>query len=184
MIVLGGSLGSMLAAQSVLGALPADFPAPLVLALHRPPDEQDMLSPLLRRVCKLPVAEVIDKDPIEPGRVYIAPADYHVLVETDCLSLSIDERVNYARPSIDVLFESAALAHGRTVIGVILTGAGNDGARGAALIERRGGTVLIEDPTTAHRADLPVAARAATQRATIARLEHIAVILCELTHRK
>jgi two-component system, chemotaxis family, protein-glutamate methylesterase/glutaminase len=180
MIVIGASLGGMLAVQAVLGSLPTHFPLPVVIALHRPPDNGDLLTPILQRTCVLRVSEVIDKEPIENGRVYVAPPDYHVLTERDHLSLSVDERVNHARPSIDVLFESAAFAHGPRAIAVVLTGAGADGARGAAAIERAGGTVVIEDPETAFRADMPAAARAATAAARVLMLEHVAAALCDL----
>jgi two-component system, chemotaxis family, protein-glutamate methylesterase/glutaminase len=184
MIVMGGSLGGMQAVQTVLSALPRRFSVPLVIALHRPVDETDLLTPLLQRYCDLHVTEIVDKQPIEPGRVFIVPADYHGLVEPGYLSLSVDERVNYARPSIDVLFESAAFIYAQDAIGVVLTGAGSDGARGAAAIEKNGGTVVIEDPTTAQRADLPAAALAATARSLVLPLGRIAAELCELAERR
>jgi two-component system, chemotaxis family, protein-glutamate methylesterase/glutaminase len=183
MIVMGGSLGGMQSVQAILGALPVDFVVPIVIALHRPPDDEDMLTPLLQRGCALRVSEVLDKEPIEAGRVYIAPADYHVLIEPGCLSLSIDERVHHARPSIDVLFESAALVYGGRSIGVVLSGAGVDGAHGAAAIARSGGPVLIENPSTAFRPDLPAAALAATAASTSLPLPQIAAALRELTRK-
>jgi two-component system chemotaxis response regulator CheB len=183
MIVMGGSLGGMQSAQSILQALPPDFAMPIVIVLHRPPDDADMLTPILQRGCALRVGEVVDKEPIASGRIYVAPPDYHLLIEPDCLSLSVDERVNHARPSIDVLFESAALVRGGRAIGVILSGAGVDGARGAAAIQRSGGTVLIESPATALRPDLPVAALAATPVATSLPLTQLATALCELARR-
>ncbi|HKS59048.1 MAG TPA: chemotaxis protein CheB [Steroidobacteraceae bacterium] len=182
-IVMGGSLGGMQAAQTILQALPADFAMPIVIALHRPRDDEDMLTPLLQRGCALRVSEVTDKEPIEAGRVYVAPADYHVLIEHDCLSLSVDERVHHARPSIDVLFESAALVYGRRAIGVILSGAGVDGARGAAAIHEAGGTVLIESPATALRSDLPAAAIAATAVSMTLPLPQVATALRELARK-
>jgi two-component system chemotaxis response regulator CheB len=182
-IVMGGSLGGMQSAQSILQALPADFAMAIVIALHRPPDDEDMLTPLLQRGCALRVSEVMDKEPIEMGRVYVAPPDYHVLIEPDCLSLSVDERVNHARPSIDVLFESAALVHGARAIGVILSGAGVDGARGAAAIQQSAGTVLIESPAMALRSDLPAAALAATAASMSLPLPQIAAVLCELARK-
>jgi two-component system chemotaxis response regulator CheB len=182
MIVMGGSLGAMQSAQVVLRALPARFALPIAIALHRPADEQDMLTPLLQRGCALRVTEVIDKEPIEAGRVYIAPPDYHVLIESDCLSLSVDERVNHARPSIDVLFESAALVCGNRAVAVVLSGAGSDGARGAAAIEQAGGSVLIESPTTALRPDLPAAALAVTLRATSLPIAELAAKLKGVSH--
>lgn len=180
MIVMGGSIGAMQSAQSILQALPGDFALPIVVVLHRPPEGEDMLTPLLQRGCALRVGEVIDKEPIAPGRVYVAPPDYHVLIEPDCLSISVDERVNHARPSIDVLFESAALVLGRRAIGVVLSGAGIDGARGAAVIAQCGGTVLIESPATAVRPDLPAAAIAATSVSMNRPLPQIAAALCDL----
>jgi two-component system, chemotaxis family, protein-glutamate methylesterase/glutaminase len=162
---MGGSLGGMQSAQAILRALPADFALPIVIALHRPADDEDILTPLLQRGCALRVSEVLDKDPIEDGHVYVAPPDYHVLIEPHCLSLSVDERVNHARPSIDVLFESAALVYGDRAVAVILSGAGADGARGARAIEQSGGTVLVESPATAMRPDMPAAALAATTTA-------------------
>jgi two-component system chemotaxis response regulator CheB len=182
MIVMGGSLGGMQSAQVVLRSLSATFALPIVIALHRPADDQDMLTPLLQRGCPLRVTEIIDKEPIEAGRVYVAPADYHVLVEPDCLSLSVDERVNHARPSIDVLFESAARVHGSRAVAVVLSGAGADGAGGAAAIERAGGTVLIESPTTAFRPDLPAAALAATASATSLPVAELAAMLNGVSH--
>lgn len=183
MIVVGGSLGGMQSVQSILAALPADFALSIVIALHRPADDEDLLTPLLQRACKLHVSEVLDKEPIEAGRIYIAPADYHVLIEPDCLSLSVDERVNHARPSIDVLFESAALVYGGRAVGVILSGAGADGAQGAAAIEKSGGAVLIEKPSTAFRSDLPAAAIAATAAAMTLPLPQIAAMLCDLARK-
>jgi two-component system chemotaxis response regulator CheB len=182
-IVMGGSLGGMQSAQSILQALPADFALPIVIALHRPPDDQDMLTPLLQRGCALRVSEVVDKEPIAAGRVYVAPPDYHVLIERDCLSVTVDERVNHARPSIDVLFESAALVYGSRAIAVILSGAGVDGAKGAAAIERAAGTVLSESPETALRPDLPAAATAATATAKSLPLPQIATALRELARK-
>ena len=183
MIVVGGSHGGMQSVQYLLAALPADFALPIVIVLHRPPDDEDMLSPLLQRGCVLRVTEVLDKEPIEAGRIYVAPADYHVLIEPGCLSLSVDERVHHARPSIDVLFESAALVYGGRAIGVILSGAGVDGAQGAAAIRKCGGPVLIESPAMAFRPDLPAAALAAAAGSQSLPLPQIAATLRELARQ-
>ena len=177
---MGGSVGGMQSVQSILQALPVDFALPIVVALHRPTDDEDLLTPLLQRGCTLRVSEVVDKEPIEAGHVYVAPPDYHVLIEDNNLSLSVDERVNHARPSIDVLFESAALVYGRRAVAVILSGAGIDGARGAAAIQESGGSVLIESPATALRPDLPAAAVAATAVSMILPLPQLATALQEL----
>jgi two-component system chemotaxis response regulator CheB len=178
--VLGGSLGSLPVVQGVLAALPAQLNASLVLVIHRASQAEDLLTPLLQRCCALPVAEAIDKQPLLTGHVYVAPADYHVLIERDYLTLSIDDPVHYARPSIDVLFESAALQCGADTVALVLTGAGRDGAAGAALIEACGGTVLIEDPATAYRAELPAAARQLTQHARVLPAAHLGTALREL----
>jgi two-component system, chemotaxis family, protein-glutamate methylesterase/glutaminase len=180
LVVMGGSLGSLPVVQSVLAGLTPQLPAALVLVVHRLNSADDLLTPLLQRCCAVPVAEVLDKEPLQPGRVYVAPPDYHVLIERDLLTLSIDEPVHYARPSIDVLFESAALTWGASTIAVVLTGAGRDGAAGAAAIESRGGTVLIEDPSTAFRADLPAATRELTQHARLLPAASIGTALNEL----
>lgn len=166
-VALGGSLGCLPVIQGILTALPSSFAAPLVIVIHRLSNRDDLLTPLLQRCCVLPISEAVDKEPLLAGHVYVAPPDYHLLIERDYLTLSIEDPVHYARPSIDVLFESAALTFGAASIAVVLTGAGRDGASGAAAIEARGGTVLIEDPDTAFRADLPAATRERTQRARL-----------------
>src|ERR1044071_2552736 len=178
--VLGGSLGCLQGVQQILAALPADLPAPLVMGVHRQTSTQDLLTPLLQRCCALPVMEALDKEPLLAGHVYVAPPDYHLLTERDYLTLSIDDPVHYARPSIDALFESAALTFGAATVAVVLTGAGRDGAAGAAMIEARGGRVLIEDPATAFRADMPAAALAATRRARLLPSSEIGKALCAL----
>jgi two-component system chemotaxis response regulator CheB len=179
-VVAGGSMGCLPVIKGILEELPPSFAAPLVFAIHRLSSREDLLTPLLQRCSALPVREVIDKDLLLKGHVYIAPPDYHVLIERHSLTLSIDDPVHYARPSIDVLFESAALAFGRDAIAVVLSGAGRDGAAGAARIEARGGTVVIEDPATAFRADLPRAALELTQRARLVAAPGIAATLGEL----
>jgi two-component system chemotaxis response regulator CheB len=179
-VVLGGSLGCLPVVQAVLRALPRDFAAPLVMVIHRASGPDDLLTPLLQRGCALPVSEVLDKEPLLAGHVYVAPADYHVLIERDFLTLSIDDPVHYARPSIDVLFESAALVFGGNTVALVLTGAGRDGAAGAAAIEARGGTVLIEDPATAFRSDLPAAALESTHRARLLPAEQLGTALHDL----
>jgi two-component system, chemotaxis family, protein-glutamate methylesterase/glutaminase len=179
-VVLGGSLGCLPVVQGILSHLEPAFAAALVIVVHRLSSREDLLTPLLQRCCALPVTEALDKAPLLAGHVYVAPADYHVLVERDYLTLSIDDPVHYARPSIDVLFESAALAWGAEVIAVALTGSGSDGAAGAAMIEARGGRVLIEDPATAFRADLPAAVRASTCGARLLPAQEIGTALSSL----
>jgi two-component system chemotaxis response regulator CheB len=158
-VVVGVSKGGLRALEVLLGALPADFPWPVVICQHRAPDRSAPLEELLRRYTRLKVVEAEDKMEIAPGRVYLAPPDYHLLVERDgCLSLSVEAPISWARPSVDVLFESAADAFGAAVIAVILTGANNDGAAGAAAVKARGGMVIVQNPETAESPAMPQAA--------------------------
>jgi two-component system chemotaxis response regulator CheB len=149
----------MRALERVLGGLAPDFPLAVAIVQHRGNDvSQSQLSRLLQLKCCLPVNECNDKDPIVGGHVYLAPADYHLLIDDGRFALAVDERVYYARPSIDVLFESAADTYGGAVLGVLLTGASADGTRGAARIRARGGTVVAQDPRTAESPIMPQAA--------------------------
>jgi two-component system chemotaxis response regulator CheB len=180
LIVVGTSWGGLAALGRLLDHLPDELDLPLVIAQHRGPGTlEGALEASLQRRVDRPVREVIDKDAIESGHVYLAPADYHLLVEHGTFALSVDERVRHARPSIDVLFESAADAYGAAVIGVILTGANEDGAAGLARIEERGGVAIVQDPTTAEAPVMPRAALAAVP-ATVLTLERIGPYIAEL----
>ena len=161
LVVIGASLGGLEALQEVLGHLPEDFPAAVAICQHRRPDYGSRLGKLLGDCCKLPVREPDDKAYIEPGIVYLAPPDYHLLIERGWLALSIDAPVLFARPSIDVLFESAAEAYGPACVGVLLTGASADGAAGMVAIKRAGGATLVQDPKNAISPLAPRAALAA-----------------------
>ncbi len=159
LVVIGASAGALQALTQILPALPVDYPLPILIVVHIPPDRRNMLAPLFQAKCRMAVREAEDKEPGLAGVVYFAPPDYHLLVETDgTLSLSSDEEVWFSRPSIDVLFESAADAYGAGVIGIILTGANPDGASGSKAIADAGGTVLVEDPATAYASAMPLAA--------------------------
>jgi two-component system chemotaxis response regulator CheB len=181
MIVIGASSGGFKALHTILTALPPVFSAPIAVVLHRHKDSDNLLETSLQRDCPLPVMEVVDKLEIRPGRIYIAPPDYHLLVEAGTFSLSTDEPVNFARPSIDVLFESAAQVFGTKTIGVILSGASRDGADGAAEIIKYGGKIIVQDPTTAEHATMPAAALAATGTNLVQALPEIAKTLIRLT---
>jgi two-component system chemotaxis response regulator CheB len=180
MIVIGASSGGLKAMQTLLGELPKTFPLPVAVVMHRHREAEDLLQIVLQRFSALPLIEVVDKELIQPGHVYIAPADYHLLIEPKYFSLSTDEPVLYARPSIDVLFESAADVYGKMLVGVILTGASQDGARGAAKIQGRGGVVIVQDPATAESSTMPVAALAATGTRFVLPLEQIAATLIQI----
>jgi two-component system chemotaxis response regulator CheB len=162
-VVMGTSLGGLQALEKVLGALPAQFPVPVAVVQHRGKNSDDTLTQLLRRYTPLRVYDAEDKMPLEPGAVYISPPNYHLLVEDGYLALSCDAPVLYARPSIDVLFESAAESYGSRTIGVIMTGASSDGAEGIAAIKKRGGVAVAEDPDTAEARTMPAAAIAAAK---------------------
>lgn len=151
-------MGGGHALQIFLKGLPKEFPVPVIIVQHRGKAADPVLSRVLQDDCALPVCEPEDKEPIVAGRVYIAPADYHLLVEPGSLALSTESPVHHARPSVDVLFESAAQAYGSSVVGVVLTGANEDGAQGAARIKARGGLVVVQDPTSAERPEMPAAA--------------------------
>jgi two-component system chemotaxis response regulator CheB len=162
LVVVGASLGGLHALEILLADLPAHFPLPVAIGQHRREDADDALCAALRRHSALPVGDAEDKESIVPGRVYVAPAGYHLLVEEGRFALSTAAPVAYARPSIDVLFESAADVYETGVIGVILTGASKDGSQGAARIKVRGGFVVVQDPRTAEGSVMPEAAIAAT----------------------
>ena len=148
--------------SAVLDGLEPEVDAPVVLAQHRDPASvRGTLVLLLQRHVERPVLEPDDKQPIERGHVYVAPADYHLLVENDHFSLSTDARVQFARPSIDVLFESVAESYAERAVGIVLTGANEDGARGLAAIKAAGGVVIVEEPASALRRTMPEAALAA-----------------------
>lgn len=161
-VVIGASLGGLSALEVLLKGLPKKFPTAIVTVLHRHRHAHTSLSSALQPAIALPLQEVSDKVTVQPGQVYFAPADYHLLVEKGHLALSTDAPVTYARPSIDVLFESAATAYAQRTIGIILTGASRDGAYGLSRIKARGGRAIVQDPDTAECRVMPEAAIAST----------------------
>lgn len=162
-IVIGASAGGFAALTEILPRLPKALPQAVVVVQHLHPGGGDYMVEFLSQHCPLPVKEAEDKEPIKPGVIYVAAAQYHLLIERDrSFSLSVDDKVNYSRPSIDVLFESAAVAYGPKLIGVILTGANADGAAGLAMIKACGGLAIVQDPATAEVSYMPQAALAAT----------------------
>src|SRR5689334_14423839 len=183
LIVAGASLGGFDALVGLLGALPADYPLPLAVVQHRSVDSEDLLPVLLQRTTRLPLVEVEDKQPILPGTIYIAPANYHLLVERNHFALSVDDRVRFARPSIDVLFESAADAYRERLAAVLLSGSNDDGARGMARVKARGGLTIVQDPASAESARMPAAAIAASPVNYVLPLAGIAQLLTNLISR-
>jgi two-component system, chemotaxis family, protein-glutamate methylesterase/glutaminase len=177
LVVVGTSLGGVSALEIVLSGLPDHFPLAIAVVQHRGADPNDILSLVLQMHSALPVVEPDDKEPIEAGRVYIAPADYHLLVDRGSFALSTEPKVCHARPSIDVLFESAADSYGSDLIGVILTGANADGSRGLSRVKQRGGFTIVQSPATAESAVMPEAAIAAVAVDRILPLPEISRLL-------
>ena len=173
-VVVGASWGGLAALSCLIGGLPVDFGAPVTVVQHRSRHADNLLASLLQDVTQLPVVEVEDKEPLEPGSIYIAPANYHMLFENGHLSLTTDPLVRYSRPSIDVTFISAADTYLRSTIGVVLTGANDDGARGLRHIVDRGGRAIVQDPATAESPVMPHAAQRAVPEADVVPLERIA----------
>lgn len=158
-IVIGTSAGGMDAIKSILIPLQKGFPAPIIIVQHLSPHSDGYMAKYLNELCKVNVKEADEKEKILPGNVYIAPANYHLLVEKDeTLSLTVDPKVNYSRPSIDILFESAAEVYESELIGVILTGGNGDGSEGLKIIKEFGGLTIVQDPSTAEADFMPKAA--------------------------
>jgi two-component system chemotaxis response regulator CheB len=177
-VVIGASAGALEALSVILPALPSGFKLPLIVVVHVPPDKRSMLAELFQAKCLIPVREAEDKEPISPGTVYFAPSDYHLLVETEkSLSLSSDEPVLFSRPSIDVLFESAADAYGSALIAIILTGANQDGAKGMKAVVEAGGDALVQNPDGAFSSAMPEAAIEMCPGARVMSLDAIATYL-------
>jgi two-component system, chemotaxis family, protein-glutamate methylesterase/glutaminase len=174
LVALGASWGGIDALREILGRLPPDPPFSLLMVQHRARDPADGLLDLLRRSACAEVVEPEDKEPILPGRIYLAPADYHLLVDRRSFALSTEDLVNYARPSIDVVFESAAQAFRDRLLGIILSGSGSDGALGLQRVKALGGLTAVQDPETALTRAMPEAAIGRAQPHRILPLEGIA----------
>lgn len=179
-VVIGASAGGLQALQTLLAALRADFPLPIVIVQHRGKESELNLCDYLVAHTGLAISEPDDKEEICGRHVYLAPRDYHLLIEKKCFALSTDGPVGFARPSIDVLFESAAEEYREKTVGVILTGRNRDGARGLAKIKAYGGLTLVEDPVSAASAEMPQAAIDASQVDRVLPLSEIAPVLEDL----
>jgi two-component system chemotaxis response regulator CheB len=177
-VVIGASAGAVEALLTILPELPQAFLLPIFIVVHVPPDRRNVLAPLLEARCQITVKEAEDKETVIGGMVYVAPSDYHMLVEEDfSIALSADEPVNFSRPAIDVLFESAADAYGPGLAGVVLSGANQDGAAGLAAVAKAGGFAIVEDPAGAYAPQMPGFARAACATAKVTPLKEIAADL-------
>jgi len=179
MIAVGASWGGLKALRAVAHGLPSHFRVPITFVQHRS-KESAALRDLLQDCTSLIVCEVEDKQPIMGGYIYLAPPDYHLLVDGDAFSLSVDEPVRYSRPSIDVFFESVAERFGPEAVGVVLTGANEDGAAGLRQIAARGGQAIVQDPRTAESPIMPRAALRAVPTALTLPLERMTPYLISL----
>jgi two-component system chemotaxis response regulator CheB len=181
-IVIGVSAGGLHALGQILPRLPADFPLPVIIVQHISPQSDSFMIRHFNSISMLAVKEADEKEEILPGTIYFAPPNYHLIVENDfTFSLSVDERVNFSRPSIDVLFETAAEAYVETLIGIILTGANNDGSRGLKRIKDFGGFTIVQNPATSEVSAMPEAAIKIAKVDKILDLEKIAGVLMKLS---
>ena len=182
-VVIGSSAGGMEALRRVLSTLPEKFELPIIVVQHLNPNSESYLAEYLSRYCCFKVKEVEEKERVKKGWIYISPPNYHTLIEKDgSFTLTVEERVSYARPSIDVLFETAADAFGERLIGIILTGANSDGSYGLMKIKKNGGIAIVQDPDTAEVDMMP---RAALERVTadyVLNLEDIGQMLINLQY--
>ena len=184
-IVIGVSSGGMNAMKVMFSLLPKDFNTPIIIVQHISAHSDNLWIKLLNDQNNLSIKEADEKENIEYGKVYIAPPNYHLMIEKDkTFSLTIDERVNFARPSIDVLFESAAEAYKDKLIGVVLTGSNNDGTNGIKRIQECGGLTIIQDPETAESSYMPASAIAVIKPDYILSLEDIIQLLIKLDKQK
>jgi two-component system chemotaxis response regulator CheB len=177
-IAIGTSAGGVEALSRLLPALPKGLRAAVFVVLHLPRHRPSLLAEIFAPRCALPVREALDKEPVQPGTVYLAPPDYHLLVDAGPqIALSTDEPVHYSRPSVDVLFESAADVYGARLLGIILTGGNEDGAAGLAAVRRAGGMTLVQQPEEALAPQMPAAALARGPADRVATLEEMARFL-------
>lgn len=180
-IVIGGSAGAMKALTTLLPCLSANCPAPVIIVLHLHPLQDRYFLKHYQGLSALQIKEADEKETIQAGYVYFAPPNYHLLIENNkTFSFSIDEKVNYSRPSIDVLFESAANVYGARLAGILLTGANNDGAAGLRYIKEKGGTVIVQDPHSAESPYMPSSALQEVQADLVLDLDGIGQWLTEL----
>ncbi len=180
-VVIGVSSGGMSALKYLFSALPADFGIAIIVVQHVSARSDNQWIKLLNEISKLNIKEADEKEKIEPGNAYIAPSNYHLLIEKDkTFSLTIDERVNFARPSIDVLFETAAEAYKNKLIGIVLTGSNHDGTKGIKRIKECGGLAIVQDPKTADSPYMPASAIAAIEPDYILSLEKIVELLIKI----
>lgn len=179
-VAIGGSMGSTAVLRRILADLPPGLPATILVATHVPSGSSGYLAEALGRACPLPVSQAVDGQPLERGHVYVAPPNRHLLVNAGAVVLGTGPRENMARPSIDPLFRSVALAFGPRAIGVVLTGLLNDGAAGLHAIKATGGLTVVQHPVDAEAADMPRAALEAVEVDHVGRAEELGGLIAEL----
>jgi two-component system chemotaxis response regulator CheB len=183
-VVIGASAGALSALTALLPSLPAVLGPAVAVVVHVPARGPNLMASVLSPHSVLPIVEIEDKQPVTPGRVYLAPADYHVLIESDRrFTLNADDPVNFSRPSIDVLFESAAVVFADRALGIVLTGANADGALGLRAIRAAGGLAVVQDPSSAAAPDMPRAAIAAADPHAVLNLADMGDLLRLLPRR-
>ncbi len=183
-VVVGSSAGGIRALERLLAPLPNDFPLPIIIVQHLHPNSESYLPKILSVHCALPVKQAEERETIQNSSVYVAPPNYHLLIEEDhSFSLSLEPPVRYARPSVDVMFETAVYAYRNKLIGIILTGANDDGCEGVKQIKKAGGYVIVQDPKTAEAEAMPKAAIAAATVDKILPIEEVGLYLLQLVNR-
>jgi two-component system chemotaxis response regulator CheB len=180
LVVIGCSWGGFQGLRRLFSDLPADFPIPIVVVQHRLAQADDGLDASMQSASALPITDVTDKEPLVGGAIYLAPSDYHTIVDGKSLALSTEDAVNFARPSIDILFETAANSYGDSLIAVILTGANDDGAQGLRRVKELGGYIIVQDPGSAVRREMPDAALEQVRADLVVPLEEIGPRLVQL----
>jgi two-component system chemotaxis response regulator CheB len=180
-IVIGTSAGGVEALLRILPTIPANMPCAILVVVHLPRERPSLLTEIFRHKAAMAVDEAIDKAEIKPGHIYFAPPDYHMLVDVGPqIALSVDDVIQYSRPSIDVLFESAADIYGKHLLGILLTGGNEDGAAGMAYIAASGGITILQDPDEAVASAMPEAARKLMTPSHVLRLNDIAAYLINI----
>jgi two-component system chemotaxis response regulator CheB len=183
-LVIGASAGGSEAISIILGALPPDLAIPIIIVQHIASDGGKLMLQRLSSLSSLPVKEADEKERIYPGQVYLAPANYHLLIEEDhTFSLSVDEKVSYSRPAINVLFETAAEVYRERLVGIVLSGANADGAQGLKRIQELGGFTIVQNPETAHTRIMPEAALNACQADMVLDIPEIAPFLIKMVRQ-
>lgn len=184
-VVIGASMGGLDAISRIVSCLSADISFTVIIVLHRLKNLHNLLPGLLASKTKVPVKEADEKEKVESGHIYVAPADYHLLIEDDkTFSLDASEKVNYSRPAIDVTFESASGVWKEKLLGIVLTGANHDGSAGLSKIIKAGGEAIVQDPDEAHNPTMPASALRASQTPNVLTLQEICNLLDLLTNRK